>query len=197
MNPDITRLLELQKLLAAFNQVERVTHRKHGHEYVKENDTEHSYNLAITAWFLAQSFPDLDLQLLLKYSLVHDLVEVYAGDTYIYGDDADLQSKPQREADALARLENEWDDFDEMILAIKDYENKANAEARFVYALDKVMPIMLIYIHDGYTWKQEDVTAAMLYTAKRDKVALSPEIMPYFESIYNLLLSNPELIRKT
>jgi len=195
MKPDTARLLELQRLLALFNQVERVIHRKHAGEYVRENDTEHSYNLAMTAWYLSPWFPNLDRERLFAYSLVHDLVEVYAGDTYIYGDEAILRTKATREASALQRLEDEWSDFPDMLQSIHEYEDKVNNEARFVYALDKVMPIMQIYIHDGHTWKIEGVTAQMIYDAKREKVALSPEIEPYFTQLYELLLTKPELMR--
>jgi len=55
---------------------------------------------------------------------------------------------------------------------------------------------MLIYIHDGYTWKKEGVTVDMLYKAKIDKVKLSPEIYPYFEQLHALLLSRPDLIKR-
>lgn len=195
MKANISRLLELQRLLVSFSQVERVTHRQHAGKFIQENDTEHSYNLAMTAWYLAQWFPALNKDALIRYGLVHDLVEIYAGDTYIYGSEADLASKKQREADALQRLEDEWDDFEDMVTTIHAYENKVDAESRFIYALDKIMPIMLIYIHDGYTWKKEGVTVDMLRKAKIDKVKLSPEILPYFEQLSELLLSRPDVIK--
>lgn len=197
MKPDIHRVLELQKLLAQFNQVERVAHRDHLGKFVRENDTEHSYNLAITAWFLAEWFPELDKNKVIAYALIHDLVEVYAGDTYIYGTEEELNSKAEREAESLKRLEEEWADFKDMTTAIADYETKETPEARFVYALDKLMPVMLIYIHNGYSWKENNVTVKMLHDAKHDKVKLSPEILPYFEQLHDLLLQHPELIDKS
>lgn len=195
MTANIHRLLALQKLLADFSQVERSVHRKHNNTYIAENDTEHSYNLAMTAWYVSQQFPELDTALVLQYALAHDLVEVYAGDTYIYGSEQDLASKQQREADALQRIESEWPDFQDMTATIHAYEQRADAESKFVYALDKIMPILLIYIHDGYTWKQEGITAEMLHEAKVDKVNLSPEIVPYFNELHDLLLASPEIIQ--
>lgn len=108
----------------------------------------------MAAWYVSQQFPELDTALVLQYALAHDLVEVYADDTYIYGSEQDLASKQQREADALQRIESEWPDFQDMTATIHAYEQRADAESKFVYALDKIMPILLIYIHDGYTWKQ-------------------------------------------
>lgn len=195
MKADVFRLIELQKLLAAFNRVDRRAHRRHGDAFVPENDTEHSYNPAMTAWFLAQQFPELDKAKILEYALVHDLVEVHAGDTYIYGSEEELASKQQREAEALEKLEADWVDFKDMNKRIHAYEQRIDAESKFVYALDKIMPIMLIYIHDGYTWKKEGVTVDMLYKAKIEKIGLSPEILPYFEELHALLLSRPDLIK--
>jgi 5'-deoxynucleotidase YfbR-like HD superfamily hydrolase len=71
MKPDIHRLIELQKLLLQFQSIERVVHVPDNFEY--ENDTEHSYNLTITAWFLAQYFPHLDRDKVIRFALVHDL----------------------------------------------------------------------------------------------------------------------------
>lgn len=196
MNPDIQRLIELQELLAAFNEVEREVHRKHNNTFIGENDTEHSYNLAMTAWYLSRWFPELDKNLLIQYSMVHDLVEVYAGDTFIYGSEEELASKESREADALVKLREKWSDFPDMIEAIESYETKKNAEARFIYALDKLIPVMLVYIHEGYSWKKHNVTVEMLYKHKEPKVSLAPELLPYLEQLNTLLLEHPELIKK-
>lgn len=197
MHTDIHRLLEFQKLLDQFSQVERRNHRKQNGQYIAENDTEHSYNLAMTGWYLAQWFPDLNKDLIIRYALVHDLVEVHAGDTFTYGSEAELASKEQREHDALLKLEQDWGDFEEMTKAIHAYEERSDAESRFIYALDKIMPIMMIYIHDGYSWNLDKVTVKMLYDAKIAKIKLSPEITPYFDQLHDLLLARPDLIRKS
>lgn len=195
MQPDILRLIELQQLLLQFSQVERRNHRKHQDAMIYENDTEHSYNLAMTAWFLAGWFPELDKDKIIRYALVHDMVEVHAGDTFIYGKPEELASKAKRETDALKKLSKDWADFEELTQTIEIYEECVDDEAKFVYALDKLMPIMQIYIHDGYSWNVDKVTAKMLYDAKVDKVRKSPEITPYFEQLNSLLLEHPELIR--
>lgn len=194
--PTIQRLLTFQKLLAQFSQVERMIHRKHKSAFMYENDTEHSYNLAMTAWFLAPHFPDLDRDLLIRFALAHDLVEVHAGDTYIYGTAEELASKASREAAALKQFQRDWPELSEITQLIEAYESRVSPEAKFIYALDKIMPILMIYIHDGYTWKQKDITAKMLYDAKINKVSLSPEIKPYFDELHKLLLKSPHLIKK-
>jgi putative hydrolase of HD superfamily len=197
MKPDIYRLLELQRLLDSFSAIERVIDRNHRGVFRQENDTEHSYNLAMAAWYLSKWFPKLNKDLLIRYAMVHDLVEIHAGDTYIYGDKEHLDSKLEREAAALKKLEGDWDDFDDMTHHIRQYETKSDAESKFVYALDKVMPIMLIYVNDGYSWKKHKVTTKMLHDYKLPKVTLSPEILPYYEQLYALLLEHPELIKNS
>lgn len=193
--PDIQRLLELQKLLLAFAETERMCYRQHYGKPRRENDTEHSYNLAMTAWFLAPHFPELDRDVLIRYALVHDLVEVHAGDTYIYGSPEELESKRDRERAAAEKLAAEWADFPDIHDLIRSYEARDTAEARFVYALDKIMPLLLIYNHNGYTWKKRGITVAQLHAVKAKKVALSPEILPYYTQLHALLFNSPHLIK--
>lgn len=192
--PDLQRLIELQNLLLAFSQIDRGVYRRHGDGYINETDTEHSYNLAMSAWFLAPYFPKLDRDLLIRYSLVHDLVEVHAGDTNVYAPAHIIATKHARETAAAEKLHADWADFPDMHDLIKRYEERTDPEARFVYALDKIMPIMQIYLNDGHTWKVAGITAARLDAVKADKVALSPEIKPYYDELYALLLASPELI---
>jgi putative hydrolases of HD superfamily len=193
--PGIQRLLELQKFLQEFAQIDRHLERLHHGKYIHETNSEHTYNLAMTAWYLAQWFPELDKDLVIKYALVHDLVEIYAGDTYAYATKAELKSKHIKEQKALKKLRKTWPDFTEMTDLIEEYENRSNPEVRFIYALDKVMPLMVIYLNNGYTWKKLGVTQKMQRDVKLEKVKLSPEVLPYFEELHELLLEHPEIIK--
>lgn len=194
--PDISRVIELQKLLLIFSQIERIVDRRHKSDYIRESDTEHSYNLAMTAWFLAPHFPELDANTIIKFALAHDIVEVHAGDTYAFGGPELIDTKAAREAAALKQLEAEWADFPDLLNTIHEYETKSSAEAKFVYALDKIMPIMVIYINEGYTWQQEGLTLERLHAVKKHQIALSKEIQPYYEELFQLLMDSPHLISK-
>jgi putative hydrolase of HD superfamily len=191
--PDILRLLELQKLLLRFSQIQRRIDRKQDEAYIKESDTEHSYNLAITAWYLCTYFPRLNRDKVIRFALVHDLVEIHAGDTYIYGPQEHLDSKKEREAAALRQLTADWPDFSDLTAQMEEYESHKSEEAKFIFALDKIMPIMQIYIAGGYTWRLEGVTLEKLHAAKIHKVAVSPEIKPYYDKLYELLTVNQHL----
>ncbi len=190
--PSIDRLFDLQRFLYAFRNIQRVIHYPNKE---RENDTEHSYSLALTAWYISSYFPELDKDKIIRYALAHDLVEVHAGDTFAYGDPAHLASKHQREMAALAQIEKDWADFPDLIGSISAYEERRSPEAAFVYALDKIMPILAIYLANGHTWKEENITIAMLYDKKKTQVVVSPIVGDYFNQLYELLKRSPHLFR--
>jgi putative hydrolases of HD superfamily len=191
--PDIHRVLAFQQLLLTFSQIQRRVDRKQDEAYIKESDTEHSYNLALTAWYLCAFFPKLDHDTVIRFSLVHDLVEVHAGDTHIFAAQEELQSKAEREAAAFKQLSADWPDFPDLLAQIQAYEQHDSEEAKFVYALDKIMPILQIYLSGGYTWKQENITPQQLHEAKKHKVAVSADIAPYYDELYQLLVTGTDL----
>lgn len=183
---DLNNVINFVNLLNKFRQVERVI-RVNGGDRL-ENDVEHSYQLAMLSWYIISTNKlDLDLDLVLKYSLIHDLVEVYAGDTFIYTKDKEHRdSKEKRELDSLIKIEVEIPEFPIFDL-IKTYEKKEDKESRFVYALDKIEPVLIIYTNQGRTWKEKDITIEMLVEHKKEKVAQAPELIEFFDEIIKLL----------
>lgn len=185
----LEKLLGFAKMLNLLQAVERVIRVKDSDRW--ENDMEHSYHLAMLAWYIVDSQKlALNREKVFCYALAHDLVEVYAGDTYVFSDDpALLASKGERETQAAKRLEKEFPEVPEMHEAIQHYVAKDDAESRFVYALDKIEPLVKMYLDGGRTWREKNVTLEMLYEIKKDKVALSPEIQKYFDEFMALLRS--------
>jgi len=183
----LEKLLSFSKLLGELQAVERVIHVKGVDRW--ENDVEHSYSLAMLAWYIVDSEKlALDRDKVFRYALAHDLVEVYAGDTYLFSaDKALLASKPERERLAADRLLAEFPEVPAMHAAIRGYVTKEDAESRFVYALDKIEPMLKIYLDRGRIWSEKGVTLEMIYENKKDKVALSPEIKLYFDELMALL----------
>lgn len=192
--PSIERILELQELLNTFASIERIVHVKRHGTHVQETDTEHSYNLAMTAWFLADYFSKLNKAAVIRLALVHDLVEIHAGDTFAYGEQAMLDSKAAREAAAQKQLATDWKDFPDMHHAITEYEVRQSPEACFVYALDKIMPMMAIYLNEGHSWHKHDITLERVKVEKLHKIASSPEIAKYWDALCELLEQRPDLI---
>jgi putative hydrolase of HD superfamily len=183
----IDEILPFVKLLHEFQSVERVVHVQGGERM--ENDVEHSYHLAMLAWYIASSRKlSLDKNLLIQYALIHDFVEVYAGDTYVYSkDQAHIDSKGEREEAAAKKLKEKFSEFPDLHELITQYEKKEDKESCFVYALDKVQPVLNIYLNNGRIWKEDNITIEMLREYKKDQVAVSPEIEEYFHDLLRIL----------
>jgi putative hydrolase of HD superfamily len=184
---DLSKILDFVRLLDKFRKVERALHVTGEDRF--ENDVEHSYHLAMLAWYIIESHNlNLDRDKVLKYALIHDFVEVHAGDTYIYSTDKDeLDSKEAREAEAATKLKEEFPEFNDLHDLIDKYEKRNDKESRFIYALDKIQPVLNIYTDGGRTWKEKGITVEMLIDHKKDKVAISPEIELCFEDLVALL----------
>jgi len=189
------------KLVSLFDFVE-FTHRLQKVErivYVPdeerwENDAEHSYQLAMTAWYLIETNKlNLDLQKVIYFALVHDLVEAYAGDTYVFDSPEVLANKHAKEEEATKLLQENFPSFTSMHELISEYEERKSPESRFVYALDKLLPIINIYLDQGRTWQTKGITLEKLRVAKDYKATLSLEIAPYYEELIGILEQNQHL----
>lgn len=189
--PDLKRLVELQRFILDFQSIKRGICYPEGDQLRYENDVEHSYSLALMGWFLAQHFPELDTNQVIRMALVHDLLETYAGDTWAYDSPDKLAAKAGLEAKALNKLKRQWSDFPDMLVCIDDYETHGSEEANFVYALDKIMPILLNITNDGVGWKKHGITFETLHAAKKDKVKQHSEVEDYYKQILVLLGDNP------
>lgn len=188
----LEKLLGFARMLNELQAVERVIRVKDADRW--ENDMEHSYHLAMLAWYIIDSQKlSLDREKVFRYALAHDLVEVYAGDTYLFSpDQVLLDSKLERERIAAKRLAKEFPEVPEMHEAILHYVRKDDLESKFVYALDKIEPLVKLYLDGGRTWKEMNVTLDMAYENKKNKVDISPEIKAYFDEFMLLLRKEEE-----
>ena len=181
--PDLEKLIEFTKFLNEFHRVQRAVWATG--ENRMENDAEHSFQLAMTAWYLITLHKlEYDLYLVLQYALAHDLVEIYAGDTGLFSKDrAHKESKAQREHEAFLKIKQKFLEFPELTEIIQKYELKGDPESLFVYALDKILPPLNIHLDNGRAYQTQKVTLKMEIESKTDKVAVSPEIKEYYEEI--------------
>jgi putative hydrolase of HD superfamily len=127
----------------------------------RENDAEHSWHLALMAVVLADyGPPGLDLLSVLRMVLVHDLVEIDAGDTFLY-DDAHAASKTERETAAADRLFGMLDEpmRGELRGAWEEFEAGTTPAARFARALDRLQPMLQNLYTDGASWRAHGITA--------------------------------------
>jgi putative hydrolase of HD superfamily len=190
MNP-LNKLLNFIHFTHLTHKVERVA-RTPGTER-PGTVVEHSYQLAMLAWFLIDEEKlQLDKDLVLKFALIHDLVETYAGDTYLYDEKA-RETKEKREQEAQARMRSEFPSWEELHTLIEQYEKRSTKEAVFVYALDKLIDPLNIFLEDGKLWHEKNVTLSMLIEKKQSKTSLDPTVKKYF----GLLLEELKTHEKT
>ena len=160
----------------------------------KENDAEHSYQLAMVAWYiLSVGKYDLDKDLVIKYALTHDFVEIYAGDTWFYRSEAEDESKKEQEEKSAKKLKSDIPEFEDFHKSIREYEQQSDKESRFVSALDKILPVMNIYLDGGDNWKEHKVTLDELIENKTPRIAISPEIEPYYNELVAVLKENKHM----
>lgn len=183
--PSLDRLADLQQLIADFAKVQRVPHLADNGQ--PENDVEHSFGLALTCWYLQPKIaPNLDLLKILQHALAHDLVELHAGDTFIF-DEENWATKDERERAALERITHDWPDFPELAEHARNYMDKVDDEAKFVKAVDKLLPVIMVELGEKEAfWKRHNITLEM----ERDNkvtVHVSDYVSPYYEKLINWL----------
>lgn len=180
----LDRSLHFLKFLREFEKVERAVYRPTDR---KENDAEHSYQTTMMAWFLAHQFDlPLSTEKILQYALVHDLVEVYAGDTPVFSE-KNSHDKKERERGALEKIKDTLSHFPELIDTIEQYEQKSDPESVFVYEIDKLIPAFNIYIDNGYGWNKLGVTLDQIKKEKVKKVKNTKELVNLLEELLDRL----------
>ena len=127
----------------------------------RENDAEHSFHIATMAVVLREHsvFPDVDLERVMKMLLVHDLVEIDAGDTFAY-DDGGNETKALREERAAARIYGllPEDQGTELVALWREFDAAETHDALFAAALDRLQPMLNNLHTDGHTWRESGVT---------------------------------------
>ena len=153
-----------------------------------ENDVEHSYMLAMSAWHLIELHKlNLDLSLSIKYALVHDLPEVYTGDVSAFASKEEIDQNCKKEPGAIDKLQKEFPETEELHSLIAAYVSKRDEESKFIYALDKVLPMLNNYTDKGRSWKKDHITFDMMVNYKKDKVSLSKEVELVFKDLIKVL----------
>lgn len=136
----------------------------------RENDAEHSWHLAVTVVLLAEySSEEIDVLKTVKMVLIHDLVEIDAGDTFCYDEEGYLD-KAEREQKAAERIFSMLPEEQgkEIYDLWTEFEEVKTPEARFAACIDRFQPLILNYNTGGHTWKKPGVTSEKVY--KRNKL---------------------------
>lgn len=129
--------------------------------------------------------------------MMHDVIEVHAGD--ISAHLPENQHPDRRKAEKLAaqKLKKQWPGFKSMHELIDEYEAGRSPEAKFVYALDKLIPILNIYVYEGRSWQLMNIGLDDVKRIKAGKFDGSPEVEAYYEELLATLEKNPKLFGKS
>lgn len=188
------KILPIIQLAAEFATVKRTIGYRPQH---LENDAEHSYQLALVCWNANQQYSlALSDELILKYALVHDIVELYAGDVDAYGDQKQIAMKSQNEAESFQKLKQNYNMFSDMLHFIEQYEHRADAESQLVHMMDKFLPNINIYNakSDAYKTRKIDFESwkQWLY-CKINLESLDPKLKKIFEESVTMVEEHREV----
>ena len=175
MEKQIDFIIEVDKLKHVFRQTPLI---KDGRA---ENDAEHSWHLSLMAVLLFRhAGEEVDLLRVLKMLLIHDIVEIDAGDTFLY-DEVSYKDKDVREQKAADRLFNILPD--EQALEFRalwdEFEERKSEDAQYAAALDRFQPLLLNFHTNGLAWRRHGVTRDQVISRNAHISDSSPELWEY------------------
>ena len=155
--------LEIDKEKNVFRQTHLSGHGR------QENDAEHAWHMAIMAYLLREyANEEVDIARVMLMCLIHDIVEIDAGDTYAY-DEENLKTQKAREDAAKERIFSilPEDQKAELTALFDEFEAYETAEARYAHSLDNLQPLLLNNSNEGGDWKEHQVSAEAVYGRQR------------------------------
>ncbi|MCF2443701.1 HD domain-containing protein [Dyadobacter sp. CY345] len=182
---DLIKQIEFIKEIDKLKYIQRRT--KLFNSDRNENDAEHSWHLAMMAIILSQhANVPIDVLKVVKMVLIHDIVEIDAGDTFIY-DTVKNHTNTDEELLAARRIFGLLPDAqrDEMIALWEEFEAGKTAEAKFAKSMDRLEPLLQNVSNNGGTWKEFDVDYQMVYYKKSVIKYGSESIWRYAENLIN------------
>ena len=167
MDEKLRSQLEFIKRLDELKSVIRRNYLADGSR--QENSAEHSWHVAMMAWVCAgQADEPVDVDRAVRMLLLHDVVEIEAGDTYIY-DVEGRRDQGERERAAAERLFGllPGNQKNELLALWNEYEARQTPEARYAKAVDSLLPLLQTTANGGEAWRKHGITRDQVLDAKR------------------------------
>ena len=151
----------------------------------RENDAEHAWHMAVMAYlFREYANEDIDISKVILMCLIHDIVEIEAGDTYAYDEEA---KKSQREREDIAKKHIfgmlPSDQGRELEALFDEFGAQKTAEARFAKAMDNLQPVLLHEANGGEDWKEHEVTKEQIMRRQEKTRRGSEELFEVIKDI--------------
>ncbi|MBE6020275.1 MAG: HD domain-containing protein [Clostridiales bacterium] len=151
----------------------------------RENDAEHAWHMAMMIYLLKEyANEEIDIAKAMMMALIHDVVEIDAGDTYAY-DTEGLKLQKEKEAKAAERIFGllPEDQRDEMTALFEEFEAHESPEARFVRVIDNLQPLMLNDANRGGDWIEHKVTKSQIYKRNEKTGSGSEKLWEYIQEL--------------
>ena len=151
----------------------------------RENDAEHAWHITMMVFLLREyANESFDIAKAMMMALIHDIVEIDAGDTYAY-DEEGLKTQKEREQRAAQRIFGLLpdDQRDEMRCLFQEFEEGVTSEARFVRAMDNFQPLLLNHSNDGKDWREHGVVRSQVESRQHTSQYGSAAIWEYTEEL--------------
>lgn len=151
----------------------------------RENDAEHAWHMAMMIYLLKEySNEEFDVVKAMMMALIHDIVEIDAGDTYAY-DTAALETQKEREERAAERIYGLLpdDQRDELRALFEEFEAGETPEARFAKTMDNFQPLLLNDSNGGADWREHKVVRSQVVGRQKKSIIGSKEIWEYTSAL--------------
>lgn len=171
--------LEIDKEKNVFRQTHLSGHGRN------ENDAEHAWHMAIMAYLLKEYANEpVDITKVMLMCLIHDVVEIDAGDTYCY-DAEGLKTQKAREDAAKERIYSllPQEQKEELIALFDEFEANETPEAKYAHAMDNLQPLILNHSNDGNDWKAHGVSAEQVYGRQSKTKLGSKKLYEYTDAV--------------
>jgi putative hydrolases of HD superfamily len=180
------RLMQQMNFLIEADKLKTIVRRNYLSDGSRrENDAEHSWYFSLAALILAEyANRPIDIDKVTRMAIVHDIVEIYAGDTFIYDEQARASQK-EREQLAAEKIFGLLPEDQKKYFADlwNEFEENASSDAKFARAIDRIVAVLLNVQSDGKAWREHQITYERVYEICSTIADGSSELWNYTEEL--------------
>jgi putative hydrolase of HD superfamily len=177
LNKQLDFIIELDKLKAVYRQALLKSDKNRF-----ENSAEHSWHISLTSQILHQyAVEKVNISRVMSMLLIHDIVEIDAGDMFAFSDQKDLAEQEEKEIAAASRIfgllpEKQFQHYKELWL---EFENAETIDARFAKAMDRILPLLQNMRNEGGSWARHNIAKSQVIERNKYLEGLAPQLWTY------------------
>ncbi|MCW8107923.1 HD domain-containing protein [Alteromonas ponticola] len=158
----------------------------------QENSAEHSWHIALTAIVLQEyAEEEIDINRVVQMLLIHDVVEIDAGDTFAFADIADLNAQEEKELNAAHRIFGLLPEaLSQTMLSLwLEFEKAETADGRFAKAIDRILPLIQNVQNEGGSWAKHQIKKSQVLARNQYLKDLAPKLWDYAQQQINIAMN--------